>query len=375
MSGISHDEVTPRLAPQMADYDRLSGQIDWRPYLMYFQPPNFVSGAVTTDRFGFRPAIDHTGRRVTIDDAQTETVSLVVGNSVSFGVGATSDARSLTSRIASHTGDCWLNFSGRAFGAMQELVLFQSYRHKLGRVRRVILLTGLNDFYLFYAPKMFDDIFGIFFFSEAFYGAMNRRPQALSSKRALLAALLRPFYGEDIDYAAVSLAQLPGLLMRRRSSRKRQIAPEPDYPALVAERREHRGRIIDHLARTLEIWAVLAHGLGFELTYMLQPILPWTGKALSPEERELLAAQDAAGGRWHPILRAALDDDHHRWYTAALAGLCARFGIPFVDLGVEMRDDPRWLFIDRVHMNDAGQDLAARLVSHHCGSRQTLARA
>jgi hypothetical protein len=368
---MARDEVTPRLAPQMGDYDRLGGQIDWRPYLMYFQPPNFASPAVTTDRLGFRPTVDRTGRRVTIDDVGGETVNLVIGNSVSFGVGATSDAACLTSRIASHTGECWFDFSGRAFGAMQELVLFQSYRHKLGRVRRVVLFTGLNDLYLFYAPKMFDEVFGIFFFSEAFYAAMNRRPQALTNKRALLAALLKPFYGDGIDYATVSLAQLPRLLLR--PPKKDPPATEPDYGAIVGERRGQRDRIIEHLARTLEIWAMLARGFDFELTYALQPILPWTGKTLSPEERELLAAQDAAGGRWHRILRAALDRDHQDWYTAALAGLCARFGIPFVDLGLKMRDERRWLFIDRVHMNDAGQDLAARLVAQQCGPGQAFA--
>ncbi len=361
------DEETLRLVPQMVDYGRLNERFEWRPYLMYFQQPNFSSASVTTDRLGFRPTIDGAGRRVTIDDVQARSVNLLVGNSVAFGVGASSDAASLASRIAAHTGECWMNFCGRGFGAMQELILFESHRHKLGRLQRVVLFTGLNDFYLYYAPKMFDEIFGIFFFSEAFYGAMNRRPQQLSARRALLAALLRPFFGERIDYATVSFAQLPRLLINQRG-RNEPPPTEPDYEVVVAERRGGRDRIIEHLGRTLELWSVLARGLGFELTYALQPMLPWLEKTLSAEENALLAAQDAEGGRWHRILRAALDREHYDWYVAALSRLCARQGIPFVDIGAGMREPGRWLFVDRVHMNDAGQDVSAQLVARHCCS-------
>ena len=340
---MPYDEVTTRLAPQMADYDRLSARVEWHPYLMFFQQPNFLSPSVTTDRFGFRPTIESSGQRVTLDDVKGRTVNLIVGNSVAFGVGASTDDKCLVSRLANHTGECWLNFSGRAFGAMQELILFQSYRHKLGGLRRVVLFTGLNDLYLYYAPKVFDETFGIFFFSDAFYRAMNQGSEEPKSSRAPLSRLSR--------------------LLLRRGPRVSAPLPDPDYETLIDERRGQRGRIIEHLARTLEIWGALARGLGFRLTYVLQPILPWVGKVLSTEEQELLAAQDSVAGRWHRILRAALDQDHHDWYATSLSKLCTGNGIAFVDLGSRMSGQKQWLFIDRVHINDAGQDLAARLLA------------
>ena len=125
-----------QLAPQMADYDLLSKKVDWRPYIMFFHQTNFSSPSVTTDRFGFRPAVDASGLAVALDDAPDRTVNLLLGNSVAFGVGATSDATSLASRLSAHSGERWLNFCGRSFGATQELLLYQCYRHRLGQVRR-----------------------------------------------------------------------------------------------------------------------------------------------------------------------------------------------------------------------------------------------
>lgn len=352
------DSVTTRLTPQMADYDRLSARVDWRPYLMFFQQPSFISATVTTDRYGFRPTVDPYGRVLTLDDVVGRPINLLIGNSVSFGVGASADRAALSSRLAAHSGECWVNFCGRAFGAMQELILFEAYRHKLGPVRRVVLCSGLNDLYLFYAPKMFDEIFGIFFFSEAFHRAMNKSQQTLSRKRALLATLLTPFYRDRIDYGSVRLSDLPRVMLRPPAPP--QNPDDVDYAVLMAQRRPQRERIIDQIARTLELWATMARGLNFELVYALQPMLPWLGKTLSSEERELLAAQDAAGSRWHRILREVLDADHYAWYAAALKALCGRLGVRFIDMNPALRQDERWLFVDRVHMNDVGQDILAQ---------------
>jgi hypothetical protein len=347
-----------RLAPQMAAYDVLSSTVDWRPYLMFFQQPNFVSSTVTTDRFGFRPTLDTGNALITLDEAANRTVNLLMGNSVAFGVGATSDHTALASRLVAHSGETWLNFCGRAFGSMQELLLFQAYRHKLGRVRRVVLCTGLNDLYLSYAPKLFDEIFGIFFFSEAFHRGMNEAQKSLSGKRALLASLLRPFYGADIDYGTVTLRELPRKLLSRRSPRD----AEPDYQTLVSMRRGERERVIEQVSRTLKLWFALARSFEFEVIYALQPMLPWTRKIWSSEERDLVAEQDAAGGRWHRILRAVLDEEHHQWYATQLNAACSAVGIRFMDMNPALCRNDRWLFMDRVHMNDAGQDLLAQAI-------------
>lgn len=331
-----------RLVPHLADYDRLGTPIAWRPYLMFFHHRNFTSPSVNTDRHGFRPTWDAREQRVTLDDAAGRDVNLLVGNSVSFGVGATSDQAALSSRLSAHSRELWLNFSGRAFGSRQELTLFETHRYKLGNVRRVVLFSGLNDLYLYYSPKTFDETFGIFFFSELFHKSLQSPPQA--GLKTALATLVREI---------------------RARLRRKAADPAEDFSAVVSERLDGRQQIIEHIGRVLEIWSLLARGLGFELSYMVQPILPWTGKIHSAEEKELLAEGNAIGGRWNQILEMVLDGGHHRWFTDAMAHLCRRLDIHFYDLNADFPKTDDWLFLDRVHLTDAGQDVAARAVLRH----------
>jgi len=92
-------------------------------------------------------------------------------------------------------------------------------------------------------------------------------------------------------------------------------------------------------------------------------MLPWLGKVLSLEEAALLQEQDQHAWRWNEIVRKVLDDDHYQWYRAELAQLCAKLKIPFADMNPTMSQDGQWYFIDRVHMNDEGQDVAARALA------------
>jgi hypothetical protein len=352
------------LTPQMADYDRLAEQVDWRPYVMFFQRPNFSSPSVTTDALGFRPSVGASGERFSPAEGPTGAANLLVGNSVAFGVGATSDAQSISSHLCTRTGAPWLNFCGRAYGAVQELLLFQSYRYRLGPVNRVVLCTGLNDLYLYYAPKVFDETFGVFFFSDAFYRGMGEAARLrTSNKRSLLSAVLRPWFGDRIDYANVPLRQLPREILCAGRSEQRSSVNDTDFEAIVAERRPGRDSIIDHLGRTLELWSHLARGMQFRLTYVLQPMLPWLSRELSVEEQQLVATHDTDSGRWHQILRAVLDREHHTWYAGRLSELCRRHDIEFIDLNDEQFPDKQWLFVDRIHMNDVGQKLTADLIA------------
>jgi lysophospholipase L1-like esterase len=51
-----------------------------------------------------------------------------------------------------------------------------------------------------------------------------------------------------------------------------------------------------------------------------------------------------------------------------LSELCRRHGIEFVDLNEEQFPDRQWLFVDRIHMNDAGQKLTADLIAGRLSS-------
>jgi lysophospholipase L1-like esterase len=81
------------------------------------------------------------------------------------------------------------------------------------------------------------------------------------------------------------------------------------------------------------------------------------------QEQELVEEHDLQGGSWHRILRVVLDQDQRDWYPSQLSVLCARLGIDFVDLNKTTEGDEQWFFVDRVHLNDAGQNRVAEIMA------------
>ena len=94
---------------------------------------------------------------------------------------------------------------------------------------------------------------------------------------------------------------------------------------------------------------------------MLQPILTWMDKNLSPEEEELLDIMDQVGWRrWGGQVRA-LNDSYTR-YREDTRRLCEERGILWSDFN-ELLPREGWLFCDRTHLTDRGQELAAEIIS------------
>jgi hypothetical protein len=94
--------------------------------------------------------------------------------------------------------------------------------------------------------------------------------------------------------------------------------------------------------------------------FALQPLAPYTGKELAPEEEELFALLDVLQpNRWRQL--KLLLETHWGSYATLLEQGSAEAGIPFVDLGGG--DYIGWCFVDRVHGTDRGYDTAAELIA------------
>lgn len=346
-----------RLAPQMADYDFWGGQMAWRPFIMFFHPPDLHTESCNTDTLGFRFSADPSGSVARTDAWQDRPCNLVLGNSVAFSVGATSDAASLSARMSHYSGETWLNFSGRAFAASQEYLAFMFYRHRVGPVKRVVLFSGSNDLYLYYAPKkMFDETFGIFFFSDVFAERMNPAPPVVShwSKQiweSVFRGRIKPASGRPMN--------------------PKQL---PDLDEVIAERRLTRENAVTLLVRSLENWKMAADGLGIDLLYALQPIRSWVKKLLTPEELELGAEINERGSQWNKILAKVMDEEQYHWYKGRLAEECRRLLIPFLDLNEILSNHPRnheWIFLDYLHLTDAGYDICGEVLTRYLQDLRT----
>lgn len=325
-----------RLTPYMNAYSAEfadSGNINWLPYTMYFHPFNYASEVVSTDGNGFRYSI-HAGRRYSVSDcAGLNACRVIAGSSTVFGIGASSDAHTLASRLSENDTRLvpWVNFGGRSFNSTQEMILFSLHRHSLPQVEEVVLLSGFNDLGLARLPKRLRLEHGAFFMCTDFFDAMRKKKQSRFSRWLNIGA------GDNDDDD--SGGEIPSL--------DEQI----DYAATLT-------------LRNLTNWQAMCAQMGARLTFVLQPLANWVRETGSPEEEELFAARERQGqfaAQYGDILTHAT----YAAYRDRLQSGAARMGIAFADLTPSIQStiaDDFWLFVDRIHFTDGGHDLVSRLL-------------
>ncbi len=345
----------------MIEYDRL-GQV-WRPYLMHFHPPHYRSATVSTDGFGLRYTDDGARRYTATEGRDGRAASVVVGGSAMFGVGVTADSRTVPSILAAEEKSIWLNLGGRAFSGSQELMLFQSLVSRIGPVKRVAIVSGLNDLVLPAVTSSWDPVLGACYFQSQFERGMATA--GLSPKRRWARTLLGPVVGDRVDFARASWGEMSRALrhslLSPRSGAGASEAVPPIDPDQVIE------RAISQIRKNLTVWLILSKGMGFDLIYFLQPTAQWTNHVSSAEEAAIFdfLEQQQSPTDWG--IFNLLSRDVYLAYAEKLHALCEELGVRLVDLNPTFpagECDGRWLFVDRGgHFTDEGSvAVAARVL-------------
>ncbi|REF00417.1 SGNH/GDSL hydrolase family protein [Thermomonospora umbrina] len=333
------------LTPQMRQYDDFDdrAQVRYLPYLMYFHRANYHSEVLNTDRLGFR--ISHgvdesasTGGRI-----PDRPVRLLVGSSIVFGVGATNDHATLASRLWSRHAPSvpWLNFGGRSYNSLQEVLLLLLHRELLPEIEEIVLLTGFNNLVLTGLPPRMQGDHGAFFYC-----------------------------GEYLD-------QTEELLRRRREQKKGRAkrshktdppapTPDQDSPATTADPERLIAQAAAWTCRDLDNWCRLAGGA--RVSFVLQPVATWVRDRAAPQEQALFDEYDdmARLGAFQDLRGVITTPEVGRRYAEVLRAACAKRSMPFVDLNPVLADATKpdqWLYVDRAHLTDEGSDIVARLLA------------
>ncbi len=321
--------VRSDLTPQMRAYDEKfadSGEMRWLPYLMYFHPTNHVSPVVNTDASGFRYS-EAKGYRYSVADHGGGPVRLLAGSSTVFGIGASADAWTLSSRLTVHDPrpEPWLNFGGRSFNSTQELILLVLYRHLLAQVKQIVLFSGFNNLGLARLPADQRLEHGAFFNCTQFFDAFARHEPGTS---------------------------------RRRLFRNKEARVKPEVPTMEDQLRF----AVDLTLRHLAMWRAVAADLGASLTYVLQPLSGWVRAKGSQEEQALFAELDKIGrftDFYGDILQPAICHEYARRLEAGARDLNVRF-VNMAPILAETISPEQWLFVDRIHFTDYGYDFVAK---------------
>jgi hypothetical protein len=275
------------IVPQMRDYDELGMNQEWVPYLMYFHPRSASKKSVSTDQFGARNSVG------TKPNAPT---ALLVGGSSVFGIGATSDSKTIPSLLNTSTKYNWSLMSGS-----------------------------------------FSPMYGAFFHQGLFEQQMK---SAAVGNRALtrqLIAGLREKFGIGKKPTAQTGSHTSG------------------------NRAESYKAMLTVFERDCEYINMLAKHNSTSASFVLQPFAPWINKSLTSQEVELFELLDQEAESFSRILIELAE--HKAQYARDVEAICTNAGLKFLDLNIASElQQPEWLFVDRVHLTDAGYSAVAKLL-------------
>jgi len=311
----------------MRDYDELGMNQEWVPHLMYFHPRNASKPSVSTDQFGARNSVGI--------KSNTPTALLVGGSSV-FGIGATSDSTTIPSLLNASTKYNWRNLGGRAFNSTQETILLH-----LSNTKKIdgpiVVMSGANNLTRSLMAGSFSPMYGAFFHQGLFEQQMK---SAAVGNRALTRQLIA------------------GLREKFGLGKKSNTQMTSHTPSTKAESYKAMLTVFE---RDCEYLNMLAKHNSTTASFVLQPFAPWINKSLTSQEIKLFELLDQEAESFSRILVELAE--HKAQYARDVEAICANVGLKFLDLNLapELRQ-PEWLFVDRVHLTDAGYSVVAKLL-------------
>ena len=329
----------------MEAYDKLVSK--WLPYLMFFHSPYYKSKTLNTDSRGFRVTSDIKE----FEDVGEKGVSILVGGSTVFGVGATQDIKTIPSLLNKKTGNLWLNFGGRAFNSTQEFILFSLFRNHFKNIKEVSILSGINNLILFFLSNNFSKDYSAFFFEATFNRAIANINK-LSFKRSALKFFLKPFLSEDFNYRKANKKEILNAFFK---SKKKEEKKEIFIKDIV----------LFSLKRDIENWKLFSKALNFKLSYVLQPMANWIERDLSIEEKTLFSELDSSQENHFRIVKEKMDKNLYKWFQEGIETICKDAEVPFCDMNEKLSNEKqnnKWLFVDRAHLTDFGNELVSDIL-------------
>jgi hypothetical protein len=230
----------------------------------------------------------------------------------------------------------WLNFGGRAFNSTQEAILVH-----LSNTKKIdgpiVVMSGVNNLTRSLMSGSFSKMFGAFFHQGLFESQMR---SAAIGNRALARQLVI------------------GLRERFGVGKKQHSQPLSNTSHSKAE---SYTAMLTVFERDCEYFQMLARHNSTSASFVLQPFAPWIQKTLTEQEKELFNLLDQEAEGFSRVLSELAE--RKQQYTQDLQAICAKTDLKFVDLNTAAElQKPQWLFVDRVHLTDAGYSTVTKLL-------------
>lgn len=285
------------------------------------------------------------------NELPTSPVSLLVGGSAVFGVGASADKFTVAAQMTLFDNKSIYPIGERALGSWQEIHGFLA-RFTYLRPLEIILMTGYND--AFWASRYL------------------HAPKSIGNERHLLGVVNSPFLSQSyLGFASMGTSRLRRILAILFSGlsridllREAILTQHPlrVWPTLLIENRrvtESEEEVLEELLEsqiaTIAVWSSLSKSLGCNLRYYLQPSQTWMCSLVGDESKHFKGS----------LSQRKFFTQCYSGYLRVIEQCAAEYNFSFRDLNRDLLAIPNWrsLFVDDAHLNDDGQATIAKLMS------------
>ena len=272
-------------------------------------------------------------RLMLITDAIKEgkKVGLILGNSMAFGEGATSDETTISSFLSRFSNYYFLNFCGRGFSGLQEITNYLLLCHKINNLKKIIVISGLNDSFLPFhinqnkSDKYLTAIHGYKLFDK------NMENQSLGWKKRILKNMF-----------LLSEKNNKEKLFKFSSSNKKKILSEI-------------------IKRNFQLLNLISNKSKVDITFVLQPVGSWCKKLRSKEEKALFEEENQ-----NPYLKnlySYVNKQNYLIMKTLILKESKKNKINFFDSN-DFLDQKKfyhkWLFLSNFHVNDECNKLLSK---------------
>ena len=286
-----NEKLRYSLSPYRKEYDKLN--TEYVPNLMFINKRNHRSKIVNTDNLGLRfnslPKFNKS-----IFNTKKKT-NILIGNSTVFGIGSSRDKYTIPS-LLSNESELFFNLGSRAYNLFQEIILFLSVFHKIKKIKKIIILSGVNDI----------------FFS------------------------LRESSSKTFPFPIYNNNNFLNLMNKNRYIKKNKFNIS----------------FKDHLDRVFTFWNSIQKSLNTKIVFVLQPYFYWS-KKISLEEKNISTMMK--GSKNLTIFNKITKS--YNLYLNLFKYAAKKNQIRFYDSNDFIRrnsSDKDFYFVDLMHLNDDG---------------------
>ena len=341
-----------KLAPQTKFYDSMGA--NWKPFIMFSQFPNLRSKICNTDVNGlrFNEYSDKNKPNSIFEESLNENKkkAVIIGNSFSFGEGASSDRQTISSLLSRNSNYHFYNLSGRGFSGFQEITNFFLHLNHLKNIKKIIIISGCNDAFLPYYKNTYENFLEPTHGYKLFKSSMKKAARGWKNKfiKFLLGSFLK-----KINWDRINSFNWKNEIVNNLDKFEYDVPNNPD---------EHLSLILENNIRQ---WSIISKGMQVEVDYVLQPVGSWVKKKYSEEETKLFSEEISVEGL--EKIYKYINTDKYNYMKEVLKFSTNKYKLNFLDLNEHFsleKYNNEWLFLSRFHFNDKGNNhLSEHLIS------------